>query len=105
MRTSGGVRRLATGRAGMSLVEATVILGVVSMLTAVLAPAVRNYVQGAQQAAARGDVEAIAAALTRLLTDVGETFVLRDGRRDQVLGSATDQFPPSHAAGNRVDLL
>jgi type II secretory pathway pseudopilin PulG len=84
---------------GLSLVEATVILGVVSMLTAVLAPSVRSYVQTAQQAAAKKDVEVIGSALARMLTDVGELWVSRDGN------GASATAPPSHAAGNRVDLL
>jgi type II secretory pathway pseudopilin PulG len=83
----------------MSLVEATVILGVVSMLTAVLAPSVRGYVQSAQQATAKKDVEAIGSAIGKLLTDIGEAWLSRDGNGT----TATD--PPSHASTNRVDLL
>jgi type II secretory pathway pseudopilin PulG len=83
----------------MSLIEATVILGVMSMLTAVLAPAVRNYIQSGQQAAAKQDVEEIGSALAKMLVDVGEAWVARDGNGSGV----TD--PPSHASGNRVDLL
>ena len=89
----------------MSLVEATVILGVVSMLTAVLAPSVRTYVNNAQTTAAKEDVEAIGSALGRFLTDVGEGWVLRDGRRDQGNGSSTNHFTPVHTSANRVDLL
>jgi type II secretory pathway pseudopilin PulG len=84
---------------GVSLVEATVVLGVVAMLTAVLAPGVRGYVQTAQQSAARRDVEEIGAALVRMLADTGDLWVLRDGNG----AAATDA--PSHAASNRVDLL
>jgi len=76
-----------------------VILGVMSMLTAVMAPAVRTYVQGAQQAAAKRDVEAIGSALGKMLVDIGEAWLSRDGN-----GSASTD-PPSHAAANRVDLL
>jgi Tfp pilus assembly major pilin PilA len=86
----------------MSLVEATVILGVIALLAAILAPAVRAYVLNAQQVAARNDAEEINAGLTRFLTDVGEGWFLRSGVRT---GTATDQGAPSHAAGNRVDLL
>ena len=98
MRNSG---RWAVGgrQEGLSLIEATVILGVMSMLTAVVAPAVRTYVQTAQQAAAKRDVEAIGTALGRLLVDIGEAWLHRDGNGS----AATD--PPSHAAANRVDLL
>ncbi len=85
--------------AGLSLVEATVVLMVMAVLAAIMAPPVRNYVLTAQQAAASSDVEQIGAALARMLDDTGETFVLRDGNGS----SAT--APPSHASGNRVDLL
>jgi len=83
----------------MSLVEATVILAVVAALSAILAPAIAGYVINAQEAAAKRDVEAIAAALTKMLTDVGEAWVLRDGNG----AAATDA--PSRAAGQRVDML
>jgi type II secretory pathway pseudopilin PulG len=69
------------------------------MLTAVLAPAVRNYVQGAQQTAAQRDVQAIGAAISQMLADVGEAWVSADGNG----GSAT--APPSRATSNRADLL
>jgi len=84
---------------GVSLVEATVILSVMMMLTAVLTPSVRGYVQSAQQASAKKDVEAIGAALTRMLADVGESWVLRDGN------GATAPAAPSHDSSNRVDML
>jgi hypothetical protein len=86
----------------MSLIEATVILGVIALLTAIMAPAVRAYVLSAQQVAAKKDADVISASLIRFLTDVGETWVLRSGART---GTATDQGAPSHAAANRVDLL
>ena len=44
-----------------------------------LAPAINGYVSDAQHASARKDVEAIGSALSRLLTDVGEAWILRDG--------------------------
>src|SRR5688500_3230009 len=84
---------------GLSLVEATIILGVMSMLTAVLAPSVRVYVQSAQQATAKKDVETLGSALSRMLTDTGQLWVVRDGNGAGV----TD--PPSNAVNNRVELL
>ena len=84
---------------GMSLVEATVVLMVMSVLAAVMAPPVRNYVLTTQQAAASSDTENIGAALGRMLDDLGESAVLRDGN------GASATLPPSHAAGNRVDML
>jgi Tfp pilus assembly protein PilE len=84
---------------GLSLVEATIVLMVVSVLAAILAPPVRNYVITTQQAAARSDVDAIGSALTRFLLDTGEQWILRDGN------GTVATARPSHAAGNRVDLL
>ena len=98
-----GSRRLGGGaEAGLSLVEATVILGVVSLLTAVLAPNIRAYVNTAQQAAAKRDVETIGAALSKMLIDLGEAWVLRDGT---AAVASTTHTTPSHATSNRVDLL
>jgi hypothetical protein len=97
MRNSAELR--VASDAGMSLVEASIILVVIVALSAVLAPAIGSFVNDAQHAAAEKDVEAIGAAVTRMLSDVGESWVLRDGN-----GAAATN-PPSHAAANRVDLL
>ncbi len=84
---------------GLSLIEATIILAVISVLTSVLAPSINDYIQEAKQARAKKDVETIGTALKVMLRDVGETWVMQDGNGTL----STD--PPSHAAGNRVDLL
>ena len=84
---------------GLSLVEATIVLAVASMLAAIMAPTVRNYVQTTQQAAAKKDVEAIGGGLMQFLTDTGEAWFLRDGN-----GAAATNVP-SHGTSNRVDLL
>ena len=83
----------------MSLVEVTIILAVLAILTAVAAPAIGSYMNDASAAKGKKDVEAIGAALSRMLSDTGETFVLRDGN------GATAADAPSRAAANRVDLL
>jgi type II secretory pathway pseudopilin PulG len=84
---------------GMSLVEATVVLMVISFISAIMAPSIRDYVLTSEQAAASSDVRQIGAALARMLDDLGETSVLRDGNGSSVTA------PPSHAAANRVDML
>jgi type II secretory pathway pseudopilin PulG len=96
MRNKGARGR---GEAGVSLIEASIVLSVFALLTAILAPSIGGYVSDAQHAAAKKDLEVIGSAVTRMLTDVGEVWILRDGNG----GAAT--APPSHAAGNRVDLL
>ena len=83
----------------MSMVEATIILMITSTLAAVLAPTIMNYVEDARRAKARADVEIIGTALARMLNDVGELWVLRDGS-PAVAGNA-----PDHSNGNRADLL
>jgi type II secretory pathway pseudopilin PulG len=83
----------------VSIVEATIVLSVFALLTAALAPTIGGYISDAQHAAAKKDVEVIGTAVTRMLSDVGEAWVLRDGN------GAAATAPPSHAAGNRVDLL
>jgi hypothetical protein len=84
---------------GLSLVEASIILMVFSALAAIMAPSVRDYVFTSQQAAAEADVQTLGAALARMLEDVGESAILRDGN------GASATAPPSRASANRVDLL
>jgi type II secretory pathway pseudopilin PulG len=84
---------------GISLIEATVILSTLSILAAMLAPSVSSYVNSAQQAAAKKDVETIGSAIAQLLNDTGEGWLLRDGN------GALATSVPSHGAANRVDLL
>jgi type II secretory pathway pseudopilin PulG len=87
------------GDRGMSLVEATIVLMVLSVITSIMAPPVLEYVRTSEQAAATHDVAHIGAALARMLDDLGETSILRDGN------GASVTAPPSHASGNRVDML
>jgi type II secretory pathway pseudopilin PulG len=98
MRSSarGGERR---NERGMSLVEATVILATLSALTAAMAPAVGNYLNSAQQATAKKDVETLGSAIAQMLNDTGEGWIVRDGN------GASATAVPSHASANRVDLL
>lgn len=84
---------------GVSLVEATVVLAVFSLMTAVLSPVVNDYVSDAKETRARQDTAALASAMGRMLVDVGETMFLRDGN-----GAAATN-PPSRATSNRVNLL
>ena len=84
--------------AGLSLVEATIILMVLAVLTAVIAPSAAGFVRDAQVTAARADVDAIGAALQRLMRDTGETMLL-------VSGTPTGAgFGPSRAVANRVTM-
>jgi type II secretory pathway pseudopilin PulG len=84
---------------GMSLVEVTIILAVLALLTAVAAPAIGGYMQDSAASKAKADVEAIGSALARMLADTSEPWILRDGN------GATATDPPSRAAANRVNML
>jgi type II secretory pathway pseudopilin PulG len=90
---------LIASQRGISLIEATIILAVLAILSAVLAPAIGGYVQDASRSTAKADVEVIGTALARMLTDVGESWVLRNGN------GGTLTSTPSRDAANRVDLL
>lgn len=79
---------------GMSLVEATIILMVLAVLTSVLAPSIGDYVNDARQVKAKSDVEALSMSIARLMRDTGLPFPVRTA------GAA-----PSKASTNRVDLL
>jgi len=84
--------RMRTSERGMSLIEATIILMVLAILTATLAPTLGDYVNDARQTKAKEDVEALGASVVRLLRDTGLPFVVR------VVGAGA-------ASTNRVDLL
>lgn len=62
----------------MSLVEATAILMVSSILTSVLSPSIYEYVQDARAMKAKEDVEGIGIAIVRLLKDTGFPFLVED---------------------------
>jgi type II secretory pathway pseudopilin PulG len=78
----------------MSLVEATIILMVLAVLTSVLAPSIGDYVNDARQVKAKEDVEALGLSVARLMRDTGLPFPVR-----------TAGAGPSKASTNRVDLL
>jgi type II secretory pathway pseudopilin PulG len=76
----------------MSLVEATIILMVLAILTSVLAPSMGDYINDARQTKAKEDVEALGTAIMRMLRDTGKPF-------PQIAVGT------NYAHSNRVDLL
>ena len=86
--------------AGVSLVEATLILSVIAVLSAIMAPAINDYVESARQARAREDVATIADAIQTFISDTGEHQFLVNASN-----GANDYTPPTRADGNRVNLL
>jgi type II secretory pathway pseudopilin PulG len=111
------MRRL-TGQAGMSLVEATIILLVLMLLTGVLAPSIFDYFKDAQMVKVKEDCEVIGVTVARLVRDVGPCLLNGRGptcttdNRAEILWSdgpvisgpglhttgATEWFPPAGTA-------
>jgi type II secretory pathway pseudopilin PulG len=56
---------------GMSLIEATIILMVLFVLTAVMSPAIGDYVEDARHTKGKEDVKAIGISISRLQRDIG----------------------------------
>jgi Tfp pilus assembly protein PilE len=56
---------------GLSLVEVTIILMVMAVLTAVVAPAAGSYIEGARHVKAKVDIEAIGGAIEQVLHSTG----------------------------------
>lgn len=83
----------------MSLVEATIVLSTVSLLTAILAPQAASYVDTARQARAREDAKVIGDAINTFINDNGEVQFLIDG------SNGTASQPPTRPDANRVNLL
>lgn len=92
-------RRLA-GERGMSIIEATIVLGLLAVVAAMMAPTIQNYVDTARHARAREDVKVIADAIQSFITDTGENMFLQNGSN-----GAQNYTPPTRADANRVDLL
>ena len=65
------MRRNFGAEAGMSLVEATIILMVLAVLTSVIAPSVGDYIEESRNVKAKEDVEAIGTGILRLMRDTG----------------------------------
>ena len=91
-------RRLLNAQRGMSLVEVTIILMVLSVLTAVLAPSIGDYVEEAKNTKAKEDVEAVGTSIVRLTRDVGQPCLKKAtaspcnlvNRVDLLLGGGND---------------
>jgi len=86
----------------MSLVEASIILSVVAVLSAALAPAINGYIEQARQARAREDIQTIAEAIQDFIADNAEHQFLRNGSNGATYG---DKEPPTRGDANKVYLL
>lgn len=83
---------------GWTLVEVTIILIVLAILAALLAPSIGRYVHWAKVCRAREDVRAIGNVMSLMLFETGVEHLHRSG--SDGLGG-----PPALTDANRVDLL
>ncbi|MEW5983917.1 MAG: hypothetical protein AB1806_16310 [Acidobacteriota bacterium] len=83
--------RTRRGQRGLSLVEVTIMLLVLMLLTSVLAPSIFDFVNDAQWVKVKEDCEALAVSVTRLIRDVGPRLVYNN--------------PQSSYPVNKMDLL
>ncbi len=83
--------RVRKGQKGLSLIEVTIMLLVLMLLTSVLAPSIFDFVNDAQWVKVKEDCEAIAISVARLHRDVGSRLYT---------GGGVAAYP-----GNKVDII
>ena len=86
--------RVRKGQRGLSLIEVTIMLLVLMLLTSVLAPSIFDFVQDAQWVKVKEDCEVLAISLARLIKDVGP----------QLRGHGANP-PPAAYPGAKLDLI
>jgi type II secretory pathway pseudopilin PulG len=64
------MRRRLTSQRGLSLIEVTIMVSVLSTLTAVMSPTIGDYVEDARRVKASGDVQVLASTFARFAYDV-----------------------------------
>jgi type II secretory pathway pseudopilin PulG len=89
------VMRKWNSEQGMSLIEATIILMVLGLLTAVLSPAMGDYVNDARDVKVKEDVEAIGLSIMRTVRDSRTPFL----QRAYLAGA------PGLVESNRADMI
>ena len=85
---------------GVTVIEATIVVATVALLSAILAPAAAIYIDQARQARTREDIKSIGDAINEFIADTGEHQFLRNGSN-----GGSDEIPPTRADSNRVDIL
>jgi type II secretory pathway pseudopilin PulG len=96
-----GLRRASLrSEQGLSLVEATIILIVLLLLTGIIAPSAGAYMNEARNVKAKADVETIGSALDLLLRNVGLPCVSK-----APTAAATPTSTSPCAIANRIELL
>lgn len=101
---------MTKGRMGWSLIELTIILVVLAILSAILAPVMNRYVSNAKVVRAREDVQAIGSAIMMFIEDTGNSYFLQEGQSGGDTGASrnydggTGSAPNQHQ-NNRVNVL
>ena len=99
--------RRGTNR-GLSLVEVTIILLVLMLLTGVLAPSIMDFVEDARWVKVKEDCEAIGVSVARLTRDVGPCLKFNGtgpcdtANRVDILASDGPDVTPSDLAGSAL---
>jgi hypothetical protein len=102
------MRKRLTSTRGLSLVEVTIMLFVLMLLTGVLAPSIMDFVRDAQWVKVKEDCEAIGVSVARLARDVGPclkfngTGPCTKTNRVDVLYSDGPDVTPGDMAGDAV---
>jgi len=86
-----------------SLIELTIILVVLSILCAILAPVIDRYVRNAKVVRCREDVQAIGCAIIMCIEDTANSYFLIDAGSGQ--GNAAKAGRPVQHNSCRVDVL
>lgn len=95
------MRFLPTRPKGWSLIELTIILIVLSILAAILAPVIGRYAALARIVRCREDVQAIGNVIQLFLHDTASSHFHKDGSA----ADPADNRPPDQSAANRVGML
>ena len=77
-----------------SLIELTIILTVLSILCAILAPVIDRYVRNAKVIRCREDVQAIGCAITMFIEDTANSYFMQEGMLGD--GDEADDAPDSN---------
>ncbi len=94
-RSRAGATRVDAA-AGFTLVEVSIILMVLTVLSMILLPGIGSYLRDARLARARSDLSAIAAAIDRFLEDTGEQAFrcFGNGKRETTGSTISDPSSP-----------
>lgn len=93
---------------GWSLIELTIILIVLSILSAILVPVIGRYVHNAKIVRAREDCGALSSVIWMFIEDTANSHFLQDGSPDPIQGASRSLgggSAPDQTAPNRVNLM